>query len=95
MPNFSFRVRFEGYVDYQVAQPQTFMSAVGIDQSIPIEQVSPELAAQELERLLKEHTERVHAALFDFRKYQVGGVNVSSPKVTTMSVERGPGFQIP
>jgi hypothetical protein len=65
-----------------------------MDQSFPIEQASSELAAQLMERLLKEHTDRVHAALFDFRKYSVEGVNVSSPRVTTTGVEREPGFQI-
>jgi hypothetical protein len=89
-----FRVRFEGYIDYQVAQPQSFLSAVGVSQTFPLEEASPELAAQLLERRLKEHTDRVHAALFDFQKYTVDGVNLSSPVVTTTGVERRPGFQL-
>jgi hypothetical protein len=94
MPNYSFRVRFEGYVDYQVAQPQAFTTAAGVDASFPLEQASTELAAQQIERLLRQHTDRVHAALFDFRKYSIDGVNVSSPKVTTTAVQPGPGFQL-
>ena len=90
MTNYSLRVHFVGYIDYKVAKLQTFLSAVGIDEQILkqiLEVENPVVLAGLLGGLLKDHTEGVHAALFDLQKHRVDGVNVTSPTVTTAGVE--------
>jgi hypothetical protein len=90
LPNGVYRIYIRGYIDYQVAQPQTFRNAVGISESIPLESVAPELAAQRVEELLKEHTDRRSPSR---DPYVVDGVNVPSPRLET-STQPFPGQEL-
>jgi hypothetical protein len=88
MTNNVFTVYFQGHIEYQVAQPQTFFDAIRregiqVDETFPLEQLGPEAQAQKIQHLLKLHTDRVNAGT-DWRKpYVIEGVNVGSPEVTS------------
>lgn len=83
-----FRVYFHGYIDYQVAQPQTFFDAIRregiqVDETFPLEQLGPDAEALKIQQLLKMHTDRVNAGTDWRTPYLIEGVNVPSPKVTS------------
>ena len=80
LPNNVFRVYFRGHIDYQVAQPETFRNAVGVFANFPLEQLSPELAAENIEQLVKVHTDRKFAWANTRDAYAVAGVNLGTPK---------------